>query len=121
MAPMAATLVNDAAVENVIAHIQTFPDNPAPATIEGNVENGKDSYTVCAYCHGADGMGVQAMNAPRLAGMTDWYVERQLHLFRDGVRGTHPTDFYGFQMSFMAKALRDDQAVKDLVAYINTL
>jgi cytochrome c oxidase subunit 2 len=121
MAPMAATLINDAAVDNVIAHIQTFPDNPAPATVEGNARTGADLYRVCAYCHGADGMGIQAMNAPRLAGMTDWYIERQLNLFRDEIRGTHPSDFYGFQMSFMAKALRDEQAVRDLVAYINTL
>jgi cytochrome c oxidase subunit 2 len=121
MAPMAATLVSDTAVDNVVAHIQTFPDSPAPATIEGDVENGADSYRVCAYCHGADGMGIQAMNAPRLAGMTDWYIERQLNLFRNDIRGTHPSDFYGFQMSFMAKALRDEQAIRDLVAYINTL
>lgn len=121
MAPMAATLVDDAAIENVIAHIGTFPDNPAPETVEGNAAAGERAYAVCAYCHGADGMGVQAMNAPRLAGMTDWYIERQLHLFRDGDRGAHPSDFYGFQMSFMAKNLRDEQAVKDLVAYINTL
>ncbi len=66
-------------------------------------------------------MGIRAMNAPRLAGMTDWYIERQLNLFRDGIRGSHPQDFYGFQMSFMAKNFRDEQAIKDLVAYINTL
>ena len=68
MAPMAATLVNDAAVENVIAYIQTFPDEPAPHTIDGDAANGKDSYRLCAYCHGDDGMGIQALNAPRLAG-----------------------------------------------------
>ena len=82
MAPMAATLVNDAAVENVIAYIQTFPDERAPHTVEGNAANGKGSYRLCAYCHGDDGMGIQAVNAPRLAGMSDWYIERQLHLFR---------------------------------------
>jgi cytochrome c oxidase subunit 2 len=121
MAPMAATLATDAMVENVIAYIESFPDNPAPATIEGDTANGAELYTVCAYCHGADGMGLQATKAPRLAGMTDWYIERQLHLFRDGGRGQHPSDFYGFQMGFMARNLKDDQAIRDLVAYINTL
>jgi cytochrome c oxidase subunit 2 len=121
MAPMAATLATDAMVENVIAYIQSFPDNPAPATIEGNTANGEKLYAVCGYCHGADGMGLQATQAPRLAGMTDWYLERQLHLFRDGGRGAHPSDFYGFQMGFMARNLEDEQAIKDLVAYINTL
>jgi cytochrome c oxidase subunit 2 len=120
MAPMANTLATDAAIENVIAHVQTFPDNPAPATIEGNVANGARDYVVCAYCHGADGRGIFAMNAPRLAGMTDWYLANQLRNFRDGVRGDHPQDFYGMQMSLMVGKL-NDQRIDDLLAYINTL
>ncbi len=121
MAPMAATLVDEAAIANVAAYVQTFPDEPAPATIEGDLAAGQKLYNVCAYCHGADGMGIQAMNAPRLAGMSDWYIARQLHNFRDDVRGAHLKDYYGFQMSFMAKALHNEEAVNDLVAYINTL
>ena len=121
MAPMAATLVTDAAVDNVIAHIQTFPDSPAPDTIEGDVMHGKELYTVCAYCHGGQGQGVQAMNAPRTAGMPDWYLARQLNNFKQGIRGAHLGDYYGFQMGLMAGILHDEQAVNDLVAYINTL
>jgi len=121
MAQMANSLADDAAINNVIAHIQQFPDEPAPATVEGNVKNGERLYRVCAYCHGADGMGIQALNAPRTAGMTDWYMVRQLKNFRDGVRGSHPQDFYGMQMGFMGRTLADDQAINDLVAYINTL
>lgn len=121
MAQIANSLADDAAINNVIAHIQQFPDEPAPATVEGNVENGERLYRVCAYCHGADGMGIQALNAPRTAGMTDWYMVRQLKYFRDGVRGSHPQDYYGMQMGFMGRMLADDQAINDLVAYINTL
>ena len=117
---MANTLATDAAINNVIAHIQTFPDNAAPATIEGNAENGARTFAVCAYCHGADGMGIFEMNAPRVAGMTDWYLANQLRHFRDGVRGEHLQDFYGMQMGFMASNL-DDQKINDLLAYINTL
>ena len=121
MAPMAAMLVNEAAIDNVVAYIQTFPDEPAPATIEGDVAHGQKLYNVCSYCHGADGMGIQATNAPRAAGMTDWYLARQLQNFKDGIRGAHPTDFYGYQMGLMANVLQDEQAINDLVAYINTL
>ena len=121
MAPMAATLVNDAAIENVIAHIQTFPDNPAPPTIEGDVERGRYTYRYCAYCHGVNGEGLQPMNAPRMAGMTDWYLQRQLVKFRDGIRGQHPQDYYGKQMSFMGRTLNNDQMIDDVIAYINTL
>ncbi|MDA0681281.1 MAG: c-type cytochrome [Proteobacteria bacterium] len=121
MAPMAATLFNDAAIDNVVAHIQTFPDNPSPATIDGDVVNGQRLYNTCAYCHGKEAQGIQAINAPRMAGMTDWYLASQLKNFRAGVRGEHPQDFYGKQMGFMGRTVHDDQKVNDLVAYINTL
>ncbi len=121
MAPMAGTLVNEAAIDNVIAHIQTLPDQAPQATIEGNAANGEKEYTVCAYCHGKDGRGNQALNAPRMAGMTDWYLKRQLENFQQEIRGQHPSDFYGFQMSLMARALYGEQEVNDLIAYINTL
>lgn len=121
MAPMSMVLFNDTAIDNVIAHIQTFPDNPAPKTIEGDIESGKKTYAVCAYCHGGNAQGTKAMNAPRMAGMTDWYLQRQLQNFKHGIRGQHPQDYYGKQMSFMARILQDDKKIDDLVAYINTL
>ena len=121
MIGMVATLPDEAAVNNVVAHIATLPDNQLQATIDGDAENGKDIYTVCAYCHGADGMGKQALNAPRLAGSSDWYMARQLDHFKTGVRGAHPKDYYGFQMALMGITLRDEQAINDVIAYINTL
>lgn len=121
MVPMSMTLANEGAIDNVVAHIQTFPDTKPASTIEGDVANGERLYAVCAYCHGKNGEGIQAMNAPRTASMTDWYIERQLQNFKDGIRGSHLKDYYGFQMRFMANTLHDEQAIKDLVAYINTL
>ncbi len=121
MAPMAAVMPDEAAVDNVIAHIATLPDAIVPATISGDTAKGAKLYRVCAYCHGRDGMGNEALNAPRAAGLQDWYVARQLHNFKQGIRGSHPQDYYGMQMGFMGRILQDDQAINDLVAYINTL
>jgi cytochrome c oxidase subunit 2 len=121
MIGMVATLADEAAVDNVVAHIQSFPDTAAEKTISGDAGHGRELYTVCAYCHGGDGMGRQALNAPRLAGSSDWYLARQLQNFKDGVRGTHPQVFYGFQMGLMGQSLHDEQAVNDIIAYINTL
>ena len=121
MIGMVAMLADEQAVDNVVAHIATFPDNPPSTTVEGDTGAGAGEYRICAYCHGKDGQGVQALNAPRLAGMSDWYLERQLHSFRNDVRGSHPQDYYGFQMGLMGQSLYDEQAMKDLVAYINTL
>jgi cytochrome c oxidase subunit II len=120
MAPMAATLPDDAAIKNVVAYIKTLPDNPASATVKGSAKNGQDPYVTCGACHGADGQGVQATNAPRLKGMSDWYMVTQLKNFKQGIRGAHPKDLFGQQMKFMAAILTSDRETDDLVAYIDT-
>jgi cytochrome c oxidase subunit 2 len=120
MAPMAATLADDAAIANVAAYIASLPDTPAVATVHGNVEKGGQRYATCAACHGGDARGIASTNAPRLQGMSDWYLARQLKNFRDGVRGTHPQDIQGAQMALMAATLADDAAVGDVIAFINT-
>ncbi len=122
MAPMAATLANEQILNNVIAYIDTLPDTAAPETITGDLINGMDLYQgKCSVCHGEQGQGVWSTHAPRLAGMTDWYLKRQLEYFKNGVRGTHREDQLGYQMTHMVSALADEQAIDDVVAYINTL
>ena len=122
MAPMAATLADDIAIDNVSAYIRTLPDNPAPATVKGNAHNGQTLYgSTCGTCHGPSGRGVQSMNAPGLKGMSDWYLVTQLKNFKQGIRGAHPQDMYGPQMALLSETLGDDRAINDLVAYINTL
>jgi cytochrome c oxidase subunit 2 len=121
MGPMANTLVDEAALENVIAYIQTFPDDPTTKTVVGDIENGEDIYDTCAVCHGQQGEGFAFMNAPRQAGLDDWYLVTQLKNFRSGARGAHDDDAYGMQMNMMAAILNTDEAINDVVAYINTL
>jgi cytochrome c oxidase subunit 2 len=121
MAPMAATLSDEAAIDNVLAYIETLPDKPPPVTVEGDAARGEQIFITCQSCHGLQGQGIWAQNAPRLSGANDWYLERQLNNYRQGIRGSHPQDLYGKQMNLVAGVLRSDQAVKDLVAYINTL
>jgi cytochrome c oxidase subunit 2 len=121
MVPMAATLADDTAIADVVAYIHSLPGETPPATLVGNPAKGKSLYTTCAACHGADGEGIWSTHAPRLAHMSDWYLARQLQNFRQGIRGAHPEDFYGAEMSLISKILPDDQAVNDLAAYIQTL
>ena len=120
MAPMAATLADDAAIANVSAYVASLPDMPAATTIKGDVDRGQRRYETCAACHGAKGGGIAATNAPRLHGMSDWYMARQLRNFRDGVRGAHAQDIYGGQMALIAGMLVDDAAIGDILAYINS-
>ncbi|MBI3898072.1 MAG: c-type cytochrome [Gammaproteobacteria bacterium] len=121
MAPMAATLANDAAIDNVVGYIKTLPAPPAATTVAGDAGSGERRFQTCAACHGDGGEGVQALNAPSLTGMSDWYLVTQLKNFRQGVRGTHARDSFGPQMVSMAAILTNDRAIADVVAYINTL
>ncbi len=123
MRPMAMTLADDAAVANVAAYIATLP---APAKEDmkgwgGDAAKGKGLYATCAACHGAKGEGNAALNAPRLIGLPSWYLARQLNNFKSGVRGADPKDTYGAQMRPMAMMLADEQAIKDVVAFIKGL
>jgi cytochrome c oxidase subunit 2 len=121
MAPMAATLADAAAINNVVAYIASLPDTDSAPTISGDTSRGKKIFTTCASCHGPDGQGIWSQNAPSLKGADDWYIARQLENYRQGIRGSHPQDLYGKQMTLITGMLRDEQAIKDLVAYINTL
>jgi cytochrome c oxidase subunit 2 len=122
MAPMSQLVLDPATRENVLAYIATLPNNAAAVTVTGgDADNGRRLYSTCATCHGAEGQGRWGTNAPRLAGMSDWYLERQLQYFKDGVRGGHPDDIYGDQMTLVAGVLIGDNAIKDVLAYINTL
>ena len=121
MAPMVATLFDQTAVENVIAYIHSLPDDPAPATVSGDAARGQALYRGCVVCHRADGSGSHGTLAPRLAGMTDWYMAQQLHNFQAGIRGHLMEDTLGRQMVLMSKQLHGDEAIDDVVAYINTL
>lgn len=121
MAPMAATLVDDDAIRNVVAYIASLPEVAPSPTITGDIERGRDIFITCSSCHGLDGQGIWSQNAPRLSGGNDWYLVRQLENYRQGIRGSHPQDLYGKQMALMVVMLRDEQAIRDLAAYINTL
>ncbi|MBL4580005.1 MAG: c-type cytochrome [SAR324 cluster bacterium] len=91
------------------------------ASAAGDPAKGKAAYAVCAACHGANGMGNKALNAPQIAGQEPWYLERQLNNFKGGIRGAHPKDPYGMQMRPMALTLANDQAVSDMAAFLSSM
>jgi len=62
---------------------------------------------LCNRCHGPQGQGMRGLEAPLIAGMPAWYVEGQLHKFREGIRGTHPKDMPGMRMRPMANTLKE--------------
>ncbi len=121
MAGMMGVLDDQEAIVDVVAYMNTLPDSSAPTTIEGDPERGKSYYESCKHCHGAQAEGNYFTKAPRLAGQHDWYLVRQIENFREGVRGSHDSDQYGPQMKLFAQRVQSERAVRDLVAYINSL
>ena len=121
MRPMAMVLADDEAIDDVVAYIASLPLPEPPATIEGDLELGKQAYETCIPCHGASGEGAKALDAPRLSNQHDWYIVRQLENFIAGIRGGHQNDVYGAQMRIMSQMLESDERIRAVAAYIATM
>lgn len=122
MRPMALSLSSDADVEAVARYVESLPPVVHAATLTGNVHAGDNQFhLVCSACHGENGQGNPDVKAPRLAGTDDWYLATQLRKFRSGVRGNNPKDLEGRLMRPMARALPSDEAILNVVAYLDSL
>lgn len=121
MAGMMNSLSDRQAILDVSAHIAELPDSSAEATLEGDAKRGKRLFNNCSSCHGDNAEGNYATNAPPLAGQHDWYLKRQLENYKQGIRGSHKGDYYGTQMILMARTLHNEQAIDDVLTYINSL
>ena len=122
MMPMARTLRDDADVKAVTAYILTLPTPKIKDTLEGgDAAKGKSLYATCMACHGDKGQGNPIMKSPKISSLQDWYLLSQLKKFKTGVRGSNPKDITGQQMRPMAMMLADEQAMKDVIAYIRSL
>lgn len=121
MRPMSRTLRSSEDVDAVVEYVAALaPASPAKA-VSGDPRRGESLFTTCATCHGADAHGNRDKNAPPLHRASDWYLVTQLANFKAGIRGTHPSDVTGSQMRPMALVLDDEQAMRDVVAYITSL
>jgi len=122
MEPMARALDTDQKVDLVAAYVASMPrTNPEPALEGGNPETGKIYFAVCVQCHGENARGVLDQFGPPLAGASDWYLLTQLQNFKAGRRGTAEGDVTGAKMRPFSMTLPNEQAMKDVIAYIGTL
>jgi len=122
MAAMSQALDDADATEDLLAYIASLPAAvPAATTIAGDANTGSGLYAPCAACHGTDAGGDESFQAPALTTLSPWYQITQLQKFRNGQRGADVRDIFGRQMAPMVAVLPDEQAMHDVVAYINTL
>jgi len=121
MAANARTLFDDEAVNNVVAYIGTLnPAKPADRG-RGDAEQGRSLYSLCSSCHGQSAEGITLQKAPRLNSQHAWYLTKQLGNFKAGVRGSHQDDVEGKIMNAITQALADEEAINNIVAYIQSL
>ena len=122
MYPLSRVLKSDEEVAAVAAYVASLRPVRATATAEGgDAVKGAKYYETCAACHGKKGDGNEQMNAPRLVNTSDWYLVSSLQNFRAGVRGWSSNNSNARMMRAMSAQLPDEQAIKDVVAYILTL
>jgi cytochrome c oxidase subunit 2 len=122
MRPMSMTVLGDANLSAVAAYVASLPVTRSGTPVAGgDAEAGKNAYMVCVACHGQAGEGNETLRAPPLVQISDWYALRQLKKFKAGVRGTNPADTSGATMRPMSLTLADEQAMKNVLAYIRTL
>lgn len=75
----------------------------------------------CAPCHTASGMGKPNVAAPAIAGLPQWYVQRQLENYRGDLRGYHYDDIEGMRMKPMARTLMSEGDVALVAEYVSNL
>ena len=113
-------LPGDRGVRDVAAYIDRVATGRAPTTIAGNVTKGKSLYRSCIACHGANAEGNPSLGAPRLNQQDDGYLRIQLEHYLSGTRGSNPANPPAVQMRDAATVLTDPDAIRDVVAYIES-
>jgi cytochrome c553 len=71
----------------------------------------------CASCHGQEGHGYEALRAPAIAGLPDYYFMQQVKRYRDGLRGSEPSEKDVYFMHRETVEL-DDQLFRDLAKLV---
>lgn len=71
----------------------------------------------CLVCHGSNAQGNEAISAPNLAILPDWYLSTQLQAFQSGWRGHQTTDAYSKEMMAVAKSMSAED-VKRAIGFI---
>jgi cytochrome c oxidase subunit 2 len=89
-----------------ISHSGKTQETPTPKGLE-----------YCTVCHGSQLKGNANIGAPRLSGLPQWYLERQLINFKEGIRGVHSDDERGREMRMMVNTLTDAE-IKSIAAWV---
>ena len=113
-----AVALDEEAIMHVSAYLSKIPPSTIEEEIKGDERKGYAYYQgKCGACHGGQAQGNAVFNAPRLAGLSSDYIRRQMHYFREGIRGSDKSDKPGRQMAAMSRTVSDEQ-LKDILLFI---
>lgn len=131
MAAVSRQLENEKEIALLAAYIESLPgseygqrsnqkETQAKASPNADYKNGYRYYQgKCGACHGSEGRGNAAFNAPKLSGQQAEYLLTQMQDFTEGKRGADKQDKFGRQMAMMAKTVSQQQ-LSDIVNYLVT-
>jgi cytochrome c553 len=121
MQAMARQMKTDMERAAVASHVASLPRVVSPAAIHaGDPTAVQALYVTCSTCHGMKGEGNEAVKAPPLAGMDDWYIAAQITKFKEGVRGSAQGDAFGTVMRTIVAPLTPELA-NQMAAYVHAL
>ena len=121
MRPMARYFRTAEDLAVVADYVESMTPLQSSSSVDGDAGKGAGLYATCTACHQADGSGMEALGAPPLTQTQGWYLVAQLQKYKEGIRGADPNDISGATMRPFALTLADEQAMKDVVAHIQTL
>lgn len=114
-----AASLSDVQLQALMVYLSELSPSTSAVATDGDLRRGANYYNAsCGGCHGAQAQGNPLMHAPRLAGLSGAYLQRQFQHFAQGVRGTHKEDRLGRQMKMMATTLPDAKTLADVIAFI---
>ena len=120
MYAMSQTLKNDADMEAVAAYVGDAPAGQPDADAHGRRRRARRAALRALHRlpRHRRPRASRSVQSPRVAGQSDWYLLSSLQKLKAGERGAYPNAAI---MRGMAGTLADEQAMKDVIAYIMTL
>jgi cytochrome c553 len=112
------TVSNESDWKAVIAYLVSLPIQHPQPSLRGDIKAGRQIYTSCSACHGSSAEGNEALDAPSLRSLPDWYIVDELQKYRTGARGASPDDAPGIRMRAVAATLRSDEDIRAVASFI---
>lgn len=105
--------------QSLVDFVQSLKSKPRAAENPGDWQAGATAYAAyCAACHGASGQGNELLQSPAINRLGQWYLDRSLTLYREGLRGGADGNLQAQQMQIALSVIPADVSLDDIVAYL---